>query len=105
MQAEMQTALILISLFLFRPALFAQKNCRVAAGVVVMIILMINFQIYKTHIKPIKPPKPTLIKPVKPAGLGFMIKPGFYAKLNAMGQHMSFWQLSHLPSLLTYTPK
>ena len=37
---------------------------------------MINFQIYKTHIKPIKP---TLIKPVKPAGLGFMIKPGFYA--------------------------
>ena len=38
--------------------------------------LMINFQIYKTHIKP---QKPTLIKPVKPAGLGFMIKPGFYA--------------------------
>ena len=37
---------------------------------------MVNFQIYKTHIKP---PKPTLIKPVKPAGLGFMIKPGFYA--------------------------
>ena len=40
---------------------------------------MINFQIYKTHIKPIKPKKPTLIKPVKPAGLGFMIKPVFYA--------------------------
>ena len=40
---------------------------------------MINFQIYKTHIKPIKPQKPALIKPVKPAGLGFMIKPGFYA--------------------------
>ena len=40
---------------------------------------MVTFQIYKTHIKPIKPQKPTLIKPVKPAGLGFMIKPGFYA--------------------------
>ena len=37
---------------------------------------MINFQIYKTHIKP---QKPALIKPIKPAGLGFMIKPGFYA--------------------------
>ena len=34
---------------------------------------MVNFQIYKTHIKP---QKPALIKP---AGLGFMIKPGFYA--------------------------
>ena len=44
---------------------------------------MINFQIYKTHIKPIKPPKPALIKPVKPAGLGFMIKPGFYANPDA----------------------
>ena len=33
---------------------------------------MINFQIYKTHIKP------ALLKPIKPAGLGFMIKPGFY---------------------------
>ena len=32
MQTEMQTALILIRLFLFRPALFAQKNCKVAAG-------------------------------------------------------------------------
>ena len=40
---------------------------------------MINFQIYKTRIKPINPQKPALIKPVKPAGLGFMIKPGFYA--------------------------
>ena len=40
---------------------------------------MINFHIYKTHIKPIKPQKPALIKPVKPARLGFMIKPGFYA--------------------------
>ena len=40
---------------------------------------MTNFQIYKTHIKPIKPKKPALIKPVKPARLGFMIKPGFYA--------------------------
>ena len=33
----MQTPLILISLFLFRPALYAQKNCKVAAGVGVMI--------------------------------------------------------------------
>ena len=32
MQTEMQTALILIRLFLFRPALLAQKNCKVAAG-------------------------------------------------------------------------
>ena len=40
---------------------------------------MINFLVYKTHIKPIKPQKPALIKPIKPAGLGFMIKPGFYA--------------------------
>ena len=32
MQTEMQTALILIILFLFRPALLAQKNCKVAAG-------------------------------------------------------------------------
>ena len=32
MQTEMQTALILNRLFLFRPALFAQKNCKVAAG-------------------------------------------------------------------------
>ena len=32
MQTEMQTALILIRLFLFRPVLFAQKNCKVAAG-------------------------------------------------------------------------
>ena len=31
---------------------------------------------YKTHIKP---QKPALIKPIKPSGLGFMIKPGFYA--------------------------
>ena len=40
---------------------------------------MVNFQIYKAHIKPIKPRKPALIKPIKPAVLGFMIKPGFYA--------------------------
>ena len=32
MQTEMQRALILIRLFLFRPALLAQKNCKVAAG-------------------------------------------------------------------------
>ena len=30
-----------------------------------MIISMINFQIYKTHIKLIKPQKPALIKPEK----------------------------------------
>ena len=76
MQTEMQTALISIRLFLFRPVLFAQKNCKVAVG---CGSYEINFQIYKTHIKSIKPPKPALIKPVKPAGLGFMIKPGFYA--------------------------
>ena len=70
MQTEMQTALILIRLFLFRPVLFAQKNCKVAGG---CGSCEINFQIDKTHIKP---PKPALIKP---AGLGFMIKPGFYA--------------------------
>ena len=40
---------------------------------------MINVQIYKSHIKPIKPQKLALIKPIKPAGLGFMIKPGFCA--------------------------
>ena len=76
MQTEMQTALILIRLFLFRPVLFAQKNCKVEAG---CGSYEINFQIHKTHIKPIKPQKPALIKPIKPAGLGFMIKPGFYA--------------------------
>ena len=54
MQTEMQTALILIRLFLFRPVLFAQKNCKVAGG---CGSCEINFQIYKTHIKPIKPPK------------------------------------------------
>ena len=70
----MQTALILIKLFLFWPALLAQKNCKVAAG----CRSYVNFQIYKTHIKPIKPQKPALIKPVKPTRLGFMIKPGFY---------------------------
>ena len=32
MQTEMQTALILIRLFLFRPELIAQKNCKVASG-------------------------------------------------------------------------
>ena len=32
-----------------------------------------NFQIYETHIKPQK----TAL--IKPAGLGFMIKPRFYA--------------------------
>ena len=32
MQREMQTALILIRLFLFRPVLFAQKNCKVVAA-------------------------------------------------------------------------
>ena len=32
MQTEMQTALILIRLFLFRQALLAQKSCKVAAG-------------------------------------------------------------------------
>ena len=32
MQIEMQTSFILIRLFLFRPALLAQKNCKVAAG-------------------------------------------------------------------------
>ena len=81
MQTEIQTAVILIRLFLFRPVLFAQKNCKVhvAAGCGSYGSYEINFQIYKTHIKPIKPQKPALIKPVKPAGLGFMIKPGFYA--------------------------
>ena len=39
---------------------------------------MINFQIHKTHIKPIKPPKPVLIKPT---GLGYMIKPGLMPTL------------------------
>ena len=73
MQIEMQTALILIRLFLFRPVLIAQKNCIVAAG---CGSFEINSQIYKTHIKP---QKPALIIPVNPAGLGFMIKPGFYA--------------------------
>ena len=33
----MQTALILIRLFIFRPALFAQKNCKVLLIVGVMI--------------------------------------------------------------------
>ena len=37
MQTKMQTALILIRLFLFRPALFAQKNCKVVAGLRDMI--------------------------------------------------------------------
>ena len=32
MQTEMQTALILIRLFLFWPVLFAQKNCKLAAA-------------------------------------------------------------------------
>ena len=32
MQTEMQIAFILIRLFLFRPALLAQKNCKVAAN-------------------------------------------------------------------------
>ena len=32
MQTEMQTALILIRLFLLRPALFALKNCKVEGG-------------------------------------------------------------------------
>ena len=45
---------------------------------------MINFQIYKTHIKP---QKPALIKPIKPAGLGFMIKPGFYANFKILTQN------------------
>ena len=75
MQTELQTALILIR-FIFRAELFAQKNCKVAAG---CGSYEINFQIYKTHKKPIKPQKPALIKPVKPTGLSFMIKPGFYA--------------------------
>ena len=57
MQTVMQTALILIRLFLFRPALYAQTNCKVAAGCGgVMIIWVINFQIFKTHIKPQNPP-------------------------------------------------
>ena len=80
MQTEMKAALILIRMFLFRPVLFAKKNCKVQCSSWLwelwLIIFMINFQIYETHIKPIKP---TLVKPVKPAGLGFMIKPGFYA--------------------------
>ena len=32
MQTEMQTALNLAMLILFRPVLFAKKNCREAAG-------------------------------------------------------------------------
>ena len=32
MQTEMQTALILIRLFFFRPVLFAQKSCKVAVN-------------------------------------------------------------------------
>ena len=32
MKTEMQTGLILIRLFLFRPAQLAQKNCKVAAS-------------------------------------------------------------------------
>ena len=32
MQTEMQTAFIMIRLFLFRPVLLEQKNCKVAAG-------------------------------------------------------------------------
>ena len=49
---------------------------------------MVNFQIYKTHIKP---PKPTLIKPVKPAGLGFMKKTGFMPTLSATGFLLRFF--------------
>ena len=51
---------------------------------------MINFQIYKTHIKP---PKPALIKPIKPAGLGFMIKPWFYANPDWGSGHLKVNEL------------
>ena len=44
-----------------------------------MINLMKNFQILKTPHKTHKTPKTCPHKPVKPAGLGFMIKPRFYA--------------------------
>ena len=54
MQTEMQTTLILIRLFLFRPALLAQKSCKEAAGYGVMI----NYRIYKTHINPQNPQNP-----------------------------------------------
>ena len=54
---------------------------------------MINFQIYKTHIKAIKP---ALIKPVKPAGLGFMIKPGFYANPDIKGSQVIILSLNIL---------
>ena len=75
MQTEMQTAFILIRLFLFRPALLDQKNCKVAVG----CGSYDKLSDYKTNIKPIKHQKPALIKHVKPAGLGFMIKLKFYA--------------------------
>ena len=67
-----------------------------------MIILIINFQIYKTHIKPIKPQKPYLIKPVKPAGLGFIIKPGFYANPDALTPNPGYMcgLYRELPALL-----
>ena len=45
----------------------------------VMIDLMKNFQILKTPHKTHKTKKTCPHKPVKPAGLGFMIKPRFYA--------------------------
>ena len=65
---------------------------------------MINFQIYKTHIKPIKPQKPALIKPVKPAGLGFMIKPGFYANPELEPNEINFTELSLTADLQSWTP-
>ena len=46
---------------------------------------MINFQIYKTNIKP---QKPSLIKPAR---LGFMIKPRFYANPGMSPFDRSCW--------------
>ena len=63
---------------------------------------MINFQIYKTHIKPIKPQKPSLIKPVKPAGLGFMIKPGFYANPVIVRVTMGYQFVMNVRIILLY---
>ena len=79
MQTEMQTALTLIRLFLFRPALFAQKKnsqVTVSCG---------SYDYFNDKLSP----KPTLIKPIKPTELGFMIKPGFYANPDYLSQFQS----------------
>ena len=59
-------------LFLFRPALLAQKNCEVAAGCGSYDKLSDLYNPHKTH----QTPK---TRPHKTRRLGFKIKPGFYA--------------------------